>query len=422
MIATHVLENGITLLCEPIEYVKSVSILVRVNTEPPTQWRREGGVRHFIEHLLFKGTKSRSALDIAKAIDSIGGALDAWTDHESTSFSAKVLDKHFDKGLEILSDLVTGPRFDENDISMERKVILDEILREMNDPGSNTIDQYMTDAWPNHPSGMLLIGTQRIISRMPRETIVSYYQENYVGRNMVVACCGNIEPSAFFEAAAKNFGNLPSDGGEDQSIFGPAEYVSQKKSYTRNFDHINLCLGVKGLPYKNPYRYEYAVLDTLLGGGVSSRLFQEIREKRGLCYSIISFSIKRRDAGLLAIHSACGKKSVKRLINLIVDELRRLVTDGVGVEEVNATKEHLKGSLMLALESTHARVMRLARGHIYFGKVFSLDEICAGVDVVSPDSVNSLVQLLFTDGDLGITMVGNMDDSIVNKIDLSLRK
>ena len=420
MIEKHILDNGITLLCEPLEHVKSVSILVWVTTRPPLQWRQEGGVRHFIEHLAFKGTERRGAREIAKAIDSIGGALDAWTNHEATAFSAKVLDKHFDIGLDILSDLVTRPRFDEDDINLERKVVLDEILREMSDPGSNTIDQYLMDAWPNHPSGMLLLGTQRNMSRMKRDTVVQYYREHYVGRNMVVACCGNIKPEAFAEATAGAFGGLPASPEPFSTEVEPAVYAPQRKVYVRKFDHINLCLGVKGLPYDNPFRYEFAVLDTLLGGGISSRLFQEIREKHGLCYSIGSFSIRRRDAGLFAIHSACAKGNVKRLVTLIVEQLRRLVQEGVSSEETSATKEQLKGSLMLALESTHARVMRLAKGHVCFGRVFSLDEICAGVDAVTPDSVSELIRLLFTNGELGMTIVGALDESILGEIDLSL--
>ncbi len=420
MIEKHVLDNGITLLCEPLEHVKSVSIAVWVNTRPPLEWRQKSGVRHFIEHLVFKGTERRSAREIAKAIDSIGGALDAWTDHEATTFSAKVLDKHFDIGLEILSELVTSPRFDDEDIKLERKVVLDEILREMNDPGSNTIDQYLMDAWPNHPSGMLLLGTERNMSRLSRETVVQYYREHYVGRNMVVACSGNVDPKCFVEAAERTLGKLPAGHGHSVAETEPPTYCPQQKVYERKFDHINLCLGVKGLPHDNPYRYEFAVLETRLGGGISSRLFQEIREKHGLCYSIGTFSVRRRDTGLFAIYSACAKKSVRRLITLIVEQLKRLVEDGVTTEETSATKEQLKGSLMLALESTHARVMRLVRGQAYFGKVFTLDEICAGVDAVTPDSVNDLIRLLLTDGELGITIVGNLDGSILDKIDLSL--
>lgn len=422
MIEKHVLENGITLLCEPVEHVKSVSIAVWVNTRPPLEWQQKGGVRHFIEHLVFKGTEHRSAREIAKAIDSIGGALDAWTDHEATTYSAKVLDRHFDIGLEILGDLVTAPRFDDDDIKMERRVVLDEILREMNDPGASTLDRYFMDAWPNHPSGMLLLGTERNMSRISRETVVQYYREHYVGRNIVVACCGNIDPESFVEVAERTLGKLPAGDGPGVAETEPPTYCPQQKLYEKKFDHINLCLGVKGLPYDNPFRYEFAVLDTRLGGGISSRLFQEIREKHGLCYSIGTFAIRRRDAGLFAIHSACAKTSVRRLVTLIVEQLRRLVEEGITTEETSATKEQLKGSLMLALESTHARVMRLARGQAYFGKVLTLDEICAGVDAVTPDSVNELIRLLLTDGQLGITIVGNLDDSVLKDVDLSMTR
>jgi len=250
--------------------------------------------------------------------------------------------------------------------------------------------------------------------------VVQYYREHYVGRNMVVACSGNVDPESFVEAAQRTLGKLPAGHGHGVAETEPPTYCPQQKVYERKFDHINLCLGVKGLPYDNPSRYEFAVLETRLGGGISSRLFQEIREKHGLCYSIGTFSVRRRDTGLFAIHSACAKKSVRRLVTLIVEQLRRLVEEGVTTEETSATKEQLKGSLMLALESTHARVMRLVRGQAYFGRVFSLDEICAGVDAVTPDSVNELIRLLLTDGQLGITMVGNLDGSILDKIDLSL--
>jgi len=420
VIEKFVLDNGVTLLAEPLEHVKSVSIAVWINTRPPADWTRDAGVRHFIEHLVFKGTKRRSAKEIAMAIEGVGGVLDAWTDHEATTFSAKTLDKHLSLGMDVLSDLVMSPRFLEKDIELERKVVLDEILREMNDPGSSIFDQYLADAWPKHPSGMLILGTHQSVQNLARETIVEYYRKHYVGKNTIVACSGHIDTAQFVETATATFGQLPPGGPGDEAHFGPPTFVPQRKVYTREFDHINLCLGVKGLPYDNAYRYEFAVLDTLLGGGISSRLFQEIREKHGLCYSIGTFSVRRRDSGLFAIHSASAEASVLPLVELIVQQLRRLARDGVTDEEIIQTKEQLKGSLMLALESTYARVMRLARGQAYLGRPFTLEEICAGIDAVTKDSVNELVQLLFSGGELGITMVGNLDGSILDKIELSL--
>ncbi|HUT03779.1 MAG TPA: pitrilysin family protein [bacterium] len=420
VIEKFVLDNGVTLLSERLEHVKSVSIAVWTSTTPPADWTRDAGVRHFIEHLVFKGTERRSAKDIARAIEGVGGVLDAWTDHEATTFSAKILDKHLGLGVDVLSDLVTAPRFLKRDIELERKVVLDEILRETNDPGSNAFDQYVKDAWPRHPSGMLILGTDQTVRGIDREKVVEYYEKHYVGKNMIVASSGHIDTDRFIEAATAAFGQLPPGNPSDEADFGPPTYMPKRTVYNRKFDHINLCLGMKGLPYDNAYRYEFAVLDTLFGGGISSRLFQEIREKHGLCYSIGTFSIRRRDSGLFAIHSASAEASLRRLVKLIVQELRTLAQDGVTDEEIIQTKEQLKGGLMLALESTYARVMRLVRGQAYFGKVFSLDEICAGVDAVTKDSVNELVRLLFSDGELGITIVGNLDGSVLDKIDLSL--
>lgn len=420
MIEKRTLDNGVTLLCEPIEHVKSASIAVWIDTAPPVEWRRECGVRHFIEHLVFKGTKKRTGKEIAQAIDRIGGTLDAWTDHEATTFFTKVLDRHFDVGLDILSDLVISPLLREEDFELERKVILDEILKETNDPTSNAIDQYLADAWPNHPYGMMMLGAQRVISRMPVETARRYYQENYVGKNVVLGCSGRVDPNAFFQVASEYFRGLAAGDGSRSDAISEPEYVSSRKVYVRKFDHINLCLGLKAMPYDNPYRYEFAVLDTLLGSGLSSRLFQEIREKHGLCYSIVSFAVRRKKGGLFAIHSATAPKRVKRLLTLIMEQLRSLVKDGAGAEETDAAKEQLKGSLMLALESTSARVLRLAREYVYFGRIFSLDEICAGVDAVTPDSVNELTRKLFSESELGATIVGNLDDPVLDKIDLSV--
>ncbi|MCD6328373.1 insulinase family protein [bacterium] len=420
MIDERVLDNGVTLLCEPIEHVKSVSIAVWINTRPAKDWGKTGGIRHFIEHLVFKGTKKRTAKEIANSIEGIGGVLDAWTDHESTVFMVKVLDKHMDIGVDVLSDLVSTPLFEPDAMKLERTVVLDEILRETNDPTSNSIMQFLRDVWPKHPHGMSLLGNQSFLRRLARETILEYYNRNYVGKNMVVACSGNIDPQRFADIASEAFGKIPP--GDDSDFFqtGPPEFVGKKGVYTRKFDHINICLGVEGLPYMSPDRFEFAVLDTLLGSGASSRLFQEIREKHGLCYDISSFSVRRRDAGIFAIHSATGPKKMKRLIKLIMAQLRLLVNEGVSNEETEATKEQLKGAMMLALESTSARVLRLAKSHIYFDKILSLDEICAKVDAVSTEAVSALARKLFGESELALSIVGNLDKTILDKLDLSV--
>jgi len=423
LVEKHVLDNGVTLICESIEHVKSVTIGVWVKTQPPKDWEKHNGIGHFIEHLVFKGTKKRSAREIALAIDRIGGVLNAWTDQEATTFFVKVLDRHFDIGIDVISDLIISPRFEEGDLNKERNVVLDEILKDASDPYTAAVDEYLKDAWPGHPSGLSALGTPETISAIGRETVLEYYRANYVGSNMVVACCGRIDAELFRSVASEYFGKVPAGDASSRdhlADLGPPEYVAARALHNREFDHINLCLGVKGLPYNTPHRYEHAVLDTLLGSGVSSRLFQEIREKHGICYSIGTFSVRRRDAGLFAIHSATGQNNIKKLIDLIMEQLRKLAQKGVTLEETNNAKEQLKGSLMLALESTSARMLRLAREHIYFGKVFSLDEVCAGVDAVTKESVDELARTLLSQSKVGITVVGKVEGNVLDQLDLSI--
>ena len=404
MVVREVLGNGLRLSTETMPHVRSVTIGVWLTRGSRHETEERGGIAHFVEHMLFKGTGSRSAEDIAQAIDSIGGQLDAFTAKEYASYYIKVLDEHLPLAVELLADIVRRPAFAAEEIEREKKVILEEIKMVEDTPDDLVHELFTQHFWENHPLGRPILGTPETVESLNRETLLRYFGGAYVGRNMIISAAGNLDHARVRELLEAAFGDLAAEGevfGEDPPAVSP-----QVVTRTKELEQSHICLGTTSYPQRHADRYVSYILNTVLGGSMSSRLFQNIREKRGLAYSVFSGLSAYRDAGNITIYAGCANEAVGEVIDLCVEELRGLKRSPVPEAELRRAKDHLKGSLMLSLENTASRMSHLARQEIYFERHFGLDETLAGIEAVTVDDIQRVAGDLFSNGSLAATVVG----------------
>lgn len=404
MITRETLDNGVRLVTEAIPHVRSVSIglwLTRGSRHEPVEL---GGIAHFVEHMLFKGTETRSAQDIAQAIDSVGGQFDAFTSKEYAGYYIKVLDEHVPVAIDLLADVVLRPALAVDDIEREKKVILEEI-KMVEDTPDDLVHEIFTEAfWAGHPLGRPILGSPQTVSALDVDVLRRYFDGAYVAENFIVAAAGNLEhmrirdlvASAF--QAARHRGPRPE---EAPPVTRPRLTVRRK-----DLEQCHVCLGTPAYAQSHDARYVSYVLNTLLGGSMSSRLFQHIREQRGLAYAIFSGLSSFRDAGMFNVYAGCAAETAREVVALTIDEMRTVTGECVPEEELQRAKDHLKGNLMLSLESTSSRMSHLARQEIYFDQPFTLDETLAGIDAVHADAVRETATRLFTDGAVALTVLG----------------
>ena len=387
--------------------VRSVSIGVWLTRGSRHETAERGGIAHFVEHMLFKGTTSRSAEDIAQAIDSIGGQLDAFTAKEYASYYIKVLDEHLPLAMDILTDIVRNPAFSPEDIEREKKVVVEEIKMVEDTPDDLVHELFTQGFWENHALGRPILGTRETVESFDAGSLRSYFTDAYTPKNLIVSAVGNIEHARVRELVEQKFGSLVQVGEplrEDAPQVVPKTLIRNKE-----LEQSHLCVGVDGYPQKHDDRYASYVLNTLLGGSMSSRLFQNVREKRGLAYAVFSGLSAYRDAGSFTVYAGCSNEAVGQVIDLVVEELRTIKKTRVPQAEVQRSKDHLKGSLMLSLESTSSRMSHLARQEIYFDRQFGLDETLAGIEKVTVDDVQRVAADLFKNGSLSATVLGNVN-------------
>jgi predicted Zn-dependent peptidase len=406
-IVRDVLDNGLRLLTERMTQVRSISIGVWLARGSRHETAEQGGIAHFIEHMLFKGTTTRSAEDIAQAIDSIGGQLDAFTAKEYASYYIKVLDEHLPVALDILSDIVLNPAFSPEDIEREKKVVVEEIKMVEDTPDDLVHELFTQGFWENHPLGRPILGTRETVESFTAETLSGYFRNAYTPRNLIVAAVGNLEHERVRELVDRAFGALKLQGepfDEEMPTVVPKIQIRNKE-----LEQSHLCLGASSYPQNHEDRYASYLLNTLLGGSMSSRLFQNIREKRGLAYAVFSGLSAYRDAGSFTIYAGCANEAVGEVIDLVVQELRALRQSPVPEAELQRAKDHLKGSLMLSLENTASRMSHLARQEIYFDRQFGLDETLQGIDRVTSAEIRRVASDLFRSGALAATVLGNVN-------------
>ena len=387
--------------------VRSVSIGVWLTRGSRHESADKSGIVHFVEHMLFKGTATRSAEDIAQAIDSIGGQLDAFTAKEYASYYIKVLDEHLPLAMDILTDIVRNPAFSVEDIEREKKVVVEEIKMVEDTPDDLVHELFTQGFWENHPLGRPILGTRETVESFSAEVLREYFQQAYTARNLIVSAVGNVEHERVRELVEKGFGSLPANG----SVLGEHAPQVVPKVLIRNkeLEQSHLCIGVSSYPQNHDDRYASYLLNTLLGGSMSSRLFQNVREKRGLAYAVFSGLSAYRDAGSFTVYAGCSNDAVGQVIDLVVEELRGVKQTPVPAAELQRAKDHLKGSLMLSLENTASRMSHLARQEIYFDRQFGLDETLQGIERVTAADVQRVAADLFRNGSLSATVLGNVN-------------
>jgi predicted Zn-dependent peptidase len=406
-IVRDVLGNGLRILTERMTQVRSVSIGVWLTRGSRHESADKSGIAHFVEHMLFKGTATRSAEDIAQAIDSIGGQLDAFTAKEYASYYIKVLDEHLPLAMDILTDIVRNPAFSVEDIEREKKVVVEEIKMVEDTPDDLVHELFTQGFWENHPLGRPILGTRETVESFSAEVLREYFQQAYTARNLIVSAVGNVEHERVRELVEKGFGSLPANGsvlGEDAPQVVPKVLIRNKE-----LEQSHLCVGVSAYPQNHDDRYASYLLNTLLGGSMSSRLFQNVREKRGLAYAVFSGLSAYRDAGSFTVYAGCSNDAVGQVIDLVVEELRGVKQTVVPAAELQRSKDHLKGSLMLSLENTASRMSHLARQEIYFDRQFGLDETLQGIERVTAADVQRVAADLFRNGSLSATVLGNVN-------------
>ncbi|MDP2321583.1 MAG: pitrilysin family protein [Acidobacteriota bacterium] len=413
-----VLANGVRLATERMPHVRSVAIgiwLTRGSRHEPTE---SMGIAHFVEHMLFKGTPTRSAEEIAQQVDSIGGQIDAFTSKEYAGYYLKVLDEHLPWAIEILADLISNPLMADDDIEKEKKVILEEIKMVEDTPDDLVHEIFAEGFWSGHPLGRPILGTPASVNALTRDTITKYFANTYVAGNFVVVAVGNLEHDQVQSLLEKALAHIPHTGPDAEHT--PPVVASTIQIRKKDLEQSHVVFGTPALPQHHPERYAGYALNTTLGGSMSSRLFQNVREKRGLAYSVFSGLSSYQDAGALSIYAGCGNDSVAELIDVVVAELRQMKLGGLDPIELRRAKDHLKGSLMLGLESTSSRMSHLARQEMYRDRTDGLDEMLAAIERVSAEDVLKLADRFFATGSLAVTVLGNVNGLQVTQEHLAL--
>jgi predicted Zn-dependent peptidase len=408
------LSNGLVILTERMEHVRSVSMGVWVKTGSRDELPEINGVSHFVEHMVFKGTKSRSAQKIAREVDAIGGNLDAFTSKETICFNIKVLDEHVPKALDVLTDLVTQPIFAPDDIGRECKVILEEIKMDEDNPDMLVHEIFTQSFWKDHPLGKPILGTRETVKRFDQGMLFDFYGGRFRGQNMIFSAAGNLDHDSFVSLVAEKLAHLPSSHPVDDSLILPfaakpkvhARIVSKQK---KSLEQLQLCLGVPAPPINDEQRYTVALLNTILGGGMSSRLFQNVREDRGLAYSIFSEVNSFRDTGSLCVYAGTSAQNAEQVIRLTVEEFRRLKSEPVPDEELQRAKDQLKGNILMSLESSGALMSNLARQEMYFQRFYAVPEILEQVGQVTSEGLMRMAEQLFVPESVAVALLGNLN-------------
>ncbi len=417
-IRREVLPNGLTILTERMDHIRSVSMGIWVKSGSRHEDPMVNGISHFVEHMVFKGTKSRTAEDIARQVDSIGGNMDAFTAKECICFNVKVLDEHLPIAMDVLSDLVLNPIFDIKDIGRERGVILEEIKMDEDNPDYLVHEIFTQNFWKDHPLGKPILGTKDTVKRFEQPILFDYYGERFNPGNLVVCAAGHVDHRQFADLVVEKFQDLkPRSNGYHTAPpkINPRIIMRNKKA----LEQVQICVGTPAYPLAHPKRYGSYILNTVLGGGMSSRLFQNVRERQGLVYAIYSDLNPYRDTGCLSIYAGTSRESAPKVVGSIVAELRRLKNDPVSEDELRRAKDQLKGSLMLSLESSTARMSNLARQEMYFDHFFGLDELIEKIEAVTAEDIRATAEEFFRQEMLAVTVLGNLNGLKISRDQLA---
>jgi predicted Zn-dependent peptidase len=404
MITKTALENGIQVITEEIPSVHSVSVGIWIPAGSRDENWEENGISHFIEHMLFKGTKRRSARQIAKEIDSVGGVLNAFTSKEYSSFYAKVLAEHLPIALDLLFDLYLNSTFSSEEMEKERQVIVQEINMVEDTPDEYIHDLFNESFWPHHPLGFPILGRLETIEDLKRARLKDFFTENYLRIEPILVAAGRLKHEDLLKPVRQALGRIRPR--PKQTHRRPPKAHPQILVKNKSLEQVHLVLGAKGFSATHPRRYAFSVLNTIFGGGMSSRLFQEIRENRGLAYSVYSFLSSFIDSGMIGVYVGTGENTLTSVLKIIRREMKKLAENSLKSGELRSAKEQLKGNLLLSLESTDSRMGRLAKSEIYFHRFVSPEEIIEGIERVSAEEVADLARQLFQTTSLSLTVLG----------------
>src|SRR6202042_2884973 len=407
-VQTDPLPNGLVVIPEPMEHVHSVSVGIWLRTGSRCEPAGLNGISHFIEHMVFKGTTRRTAEDIAREVDSVGGMLDAFTSKEMVCFNTRVLDEHLPKAFDVLADMVLDPRFAEDEIDREKSVILEEIRMTQDNPEDLVHELFTQNFWAPHALGKPILGTPETVSAFSRDTLRTWFKQRYAPNNMVITAAGHLTHAQLVDLVSERFAKGTAAGAD------AAEATPQAASHVtlrtkRELEQVHICMGVPARPMTDRRRFGVAVLNNVLGGGMSSRLFQNIRERQGLAYAIFSELNSYRDAGALSVYAGTSLDTASQLVRSVLDEFRRLRDEPLSTEELRRAKDHLKGATLLALEGTGQRMNSLARYHIYFDRHYTAQELMAMLEEVTAADVQRLAQEFFQSDRVAASVVGNLN-------------
>ena len=401
------LANGLRIVSESIPYMSSISLGIFAGTGSRHETPAEQGVSHFIEHLMFKGTHRRSAKDIAEMVDDVGGQLNAATDRENTCYYIKVLPEHLSLGMDILSDMLLNSKFADVDVEKERQVVLEEISLYEDSPDELIHDLHMNSLWPGHALGRNILGTRETIAAMDRQAILDYRIRHYVPDNLVIAAAGNLTHEQLVELSRLYWADV---SGKSQMLVDPTPtFVAARLLQEKDIEQLHVCLGTPGVAHDSPQYYASHVLNTILGGGVSSRLFQSIREDRGLAYSVCSYPSSFRDTGLMTIYAGVSPENSREVIEITNAILSDIRLNGVRPDEIKRAKEQLKAGLMFSMESSASRMSRVGRAEISSREYLSPEKLAAKVDAVSLEQLFELAQPLYQPETTCMTALGPVE-------------
>jgi predicted Zn-dependent peptidase len=412
------LPNGLVAITEPMPHVRSVAVGIWLRHGSRREPGDINGISHFIEHMVFKGTERRSAEDIAREADRIGGMLDAFTSREQVCFNTRVIDEHLPAAFDILADLVLAPQFADDEIVREKSVILEEIKMVQDNPEDLVHELFSENFWQNHALGKSILGTRETVSNLSRATLREWFGRWYAPNHIVVTAAGNLTHAQLLDLVATRFADRkPSANGHTETAPSAAPGVMLRNK--PDLEQVHVCLGVAAFPMADERRFVASLLNSLLGGGMSSRLFQNIRERQGLAYTIFSEMSPYRDAGMLTVYSGTSADKAPGLIQSVLAEFRSLKETPVSEEELRRAKDHLKGALLLSMESTGSRMAHIARHHLYFGRFFSADELIALLESVTREDIQKVAQEFFQPGRIAATVLGPIGDFKLTPADLA---
>ena len=398
------LGNGVRVLVEPVDYVKSASIGLWCRTGSHHKQENEGGVTHLIEHMLFKGTSSRTSKEIAEAIEGRGGALNAFTDREATCYYCRVLSDDIENGIDVLSDMLKNSLIDPAELDREKDVVLEEIKRSEDEPSDLVHDIHTQKRWGNHPLGRPILGTPESVSSFQRDHLVEYIDRRYRGQNILLSVAGHADPEQVVAWAEDRLGGLH-EVAADATHTAPAVTVSE--TYVeKDVEQVHFCIGTDGVSLYDEDIYGMNLLDAILGGSMSSRLFQEVREKRGLVYSIGSYSSTYTVAGAYTVYGGTSPAKWPEVQKIVADEFAKIREEGVGEAELEKTKRHLSGNLVLAIEGMSSRMMRMSRNELNHQRVIAIDETLAKLNAVTPEKIKELANRFLNPSHVSITAIG----------------